>query len=135
FRLLDVRPHDHVLDVGSGSGGPALFLAQETGCQVTGIDLNEVGIRTGEALAEGAGLTARLRFRRADLKFPLPFHNEEFDAIVCTDVICHVGDRRRVLEEWMRVLRPGGRMLYTDPTVVTGLISQEEFAVRSSTGL
>lgn len=50
------------------------------------------------------------------------------------DVMCHLLDRRSVFAEWSRVLRPGGRMLYTDPVVVTGLVAKEEFATRSSTG-
>jgi SAM-dependent methyltransferase len=50
------------------------------------------------------------------------------------DVMCHLIDRAAVFREWFRVLRPGGCVLYTDPVVVTGLVSKEEFATRSSTG-
>ena len=48
--------------------------------------------------------------------------------------MCHLPNRRRLFDEWRRVLRPGGRALYTDPVVVTGLVAKEEFATRSSTG-
>ena len=48
--------------------------------------------------------------------------------------MCHLPNRRRQFDEWRRVLRPGGRALYTDPVVVTGLVTKEEFATRSSTG-
>src|SRR5215831_20408121 len=47
FRLLRLTAADHVLDVGCGSGGPALFVAREVGCRVTGVDFNEAGIRAG----------------------------------------------------------------------------------------
>ena len=41
FRLLEIAPTDRALDVACGSGGPALFLAREVGCAVTGVDINE----------------------------------------------------------------------------------------------
>jgi cyclopropane fatty-acyl-phospholipid synthase-like methyltransferase len=134
FRLLELGPADHVLDVGCGSGGPALFLAREIGCRVTGVDVSEAGIRAGLALVREAGMEDKVCLRRADVREPLPFPEEAFDVIVCMDTMCHLPDRCRLFGEWRRVLRPGGRMLYTDPVVVTGLVSKEEFATRSSTG-
>jgi SAM-dependent methyltransferase len=134
FRLLELAAADHVLDVGCGSGGPAVFLAREIGCRVTGVDVNEAGIQAGLALIRQAGLEGQVGFRRADTRDPLPFPNRTFDAIVCMDAMCHLPDRGRLLAEWRRVLRPRGRMLYTDPVVVTGLVSNAELATRSSTG-
>ena len=134
FRLLGLKATDHVLDVGCGSGGPALFLAREIGCPVTGVDVNEAGIRAGLALARETALQDKVHFRHADVREPLPFSDDAFDALVCMDAMCHLPDRRRLFGEWRRVLRPGGRVLYTDPVVVTGLVSKEEFSTRSSTG-
>jgi len=134
FQLLKLTATDHVLDVGCGSGGPALFLSREIGCRVTGVDVNEAGIQAGLSLARQAGLEDRVQFRRADTREALPFSDEAFDAIVCMDAICHMPDRRRLFGEWRRILRPAGRMLYTDPVVVSGLVSKEELATRSSTG-
>lgn len=134
FELLELTPAHHVLDVGCGSGGPALFLARERGCRVTGVDVNEAGIQAGLTLARQAGLDNKVHFRRADVREPLPFPDRTFDAIVCMDAMCHMPDRGRLFGEWRRVLRPGGRILYTDPVVVTGLVSNEELATRSSTG-
>jgi cyclopropane fatty-acyl-phospholipid synthase-like methyltransferase len=134
FRLLDLRPSDHVLDVGCGSGGPAIFLAREIGCRVTGIDFNEAGTRAGQTLVEQAGLENQVDFRHVDVRDGLPFPDEAFSAIVSMDVICHIVDRPALFSEWRRVLRPGGRILYTDPVVVTGFVIKEEFAARSSTG-
>ena len=48
--------------------------------------------------------------------------------------MCHIPNRLDVLSDWHRVVRPGGRMLFTDAMVVTGLLSNEELAVRSSIG-
>jgi len=134
FRLLGLRAADHVLDVGCGSGGPAWFLAREIGCRVTGIDVNEAGIRSGELLARQSGMSQTVVFRKADVQEPLPFPDAEFDALVCMDVMCHLSERARLLVEWRRILRPGGRMLFTDPVVVTGLVTKEELALRSATG-
>jgi SAM-dependent methyltransferase len=133
FRLVDLKPTDQVLDVGCGSGGPALFVAREVGCRVTGVDFNDAGIRAGLALAQQAGLQNQIEFRHADVRGGLPFPEQAFDVIVCMDVLCHLLDRRSVFREWRRVLRPGGRLLVTDPVVVTGLVAKEEFATRSST--
>ena len=134
FQLLQLAAADHVLDVGCGSGGPALFLARERGCRVTGIDVNEAGIQAGPTLARQAGLENKVHFRRADVREPLPFPDGAVSAIVCMDAMCHLPDRGRLFGEWRRVLRPGGHMLYTDPVVVTGLVSNAELATRSSTG-
>ena len=134
FARLELRAGAHVLDVGCGSGGPALFLARETGCHVTGVDVSEPGIREAESQARAADREQQLTFLQADVCERLPFDAGPFDAIVCLDVLCHLRDRGRVFEEWHRVLRPGGRVLVTDPVVVTGLVSKDELAVRSSTG-
>ena len=98
------------------------------------MDVNEAGIQAGLALAREAGVQDKVHFRHADVREPLPFSDQEFDALVCMDVMCHLPDRSQLFDEWRRVLRPGGRVLYTDPVVVTGLVSKEEFATRSSTG-
>src|SRR5262249_3566903 len=119
---------------GRGSGGPAMFLARERGCRVTGVDVNEAGIRAGLTLARQAGLEDKVHFRRADAREPLPFPDGAFDAVVCMDAMCHLPDRGRLLGECRPVLRPRRRLLYTDPVGVTGLVSNEELATRSATG-
>src|SRR4030095_5785927 len=73
FRLLGLTATDHVLDLGCGSGGPALFLAREIGCPVTGVDINETGIRAGLALAREAGLQNKGHFPPADVREALAF--------------------------------------------------------------
>ena len=129
-----VRDDSHVLEVGSGSGGPAVYLAAARGCRVTGIDINEHGVRNGEQLAAAKGIADRVTFRVADASKPLPFPPATFDAVLSNDAMCHISNRLEVLAEWHRVLRPGGRMLFTDAMIVTGLVTQEELAVRSSIG-
>lgn len=134
FEMLALRAGEHVLDVGCGSGGPALFLARETSCRVTGVDINEAGIRAGESLARESGMDSAVTFNRADVCEPLPFSTGAFNALVCLDVVCHLRDRGRLFKDWHRVLGAGGRLLLTDPVVVTGLVSKDDLAARSSTG-
>ncbi len=128
---VQVRDRSHVLEVGSGSGGPAVYLATARGCRVTGVDINEHGVRNGMRLAEARGVADRVTFQSVDANQPLPFSPATFDAILSNDAMCHIANRLEVLGDWHRVLRPRGRMLFTDAMVVTGLVSHEELAVRS----
>jgi SAM-dependent methyltransferase len=131
---LGIGPGTDVLEVGSGSGGPAVYLAASRHCRVTGVDINEHGIRNARALAESRGLSDRVRFQTVDASRPLPFDDAGFDAVVSNDAMCHIADRVAALREWHRVLRPGGRALFTDAMVLTGIVSHEELATRSSIG-
>jgi SAM-dependent methyltransferase len=123
-----------VLDVACGSGGPDVYLARTTGARVVGIDINAHAIETANERARREGLASVARFEQADARRPLPFEDGTFDAVVCVDAINHLADRRAVLREWYRVLKPGGNLLFTDPIVVTGLLSSEEIALRASIG-
>jgi ubiquinone/menaquinone biosynthesis C-methylase UbiE len=131
---LNLTPSSHVLEVGSGSGGPALFAVELTGARVTGIDINEHAIAAGTKMAHDRGLEGQTHFLQVDAGLPLPFPDGTFDAIICIDAVIHLPDRPHVLAEWHRVLKSGGRALFTDTTVVTGLLTKEEIATRSSIG-
>ena len=132
---LELREGSRLLDVGCGSGGPALRLAERTGATVVGIDLLEEGIAQATQLAEERGLADHARFARVDAGGGLPFADGSFDAVVSTDAMCHLPHRLLTLREWHRVTAPGARILYTDPTVVTGLVTDAELAARSSVGV
>jgi len=134
FAMLHLTSDSSVLDICSGSGGPAIFMAKTTGCNVLGLDINESGIADAGRLAMSHGLEARVGFQPADVSGPLPLGDSQFDAIVCIDAIIHLPDRLNVLKEFRRVLKTGGRILYTDPTIISGLVSKEEIAIRSSIG-
>ncbi len=128
---LGLGASSEVLEVASGSGGPALFLVEEVRCRLTGVDLHADGVRAANAAAERRGLADRARFLTADAREPLPFGDESFDALVCIDSVNHLYDRAKVLAEWFRVLRPGGRLLFTDPITLTGMARREELMIRS----
>ncbi len=130
IKLLSIEPDDYVLDIASGSGGPAIFLCRETGASVYGIDVNEKAVATARMLAKREGLSARLDFRQGDAREGLPFDDSTFRAVVCIDSIQNIGNRLRLLRESNRVLRPQGQILYTDTHLVTGIITMDEIAPR-----
>jgi 2-polyprenyl-3-methyl-5-hydroxy-6-metoxy-1,4-benzoquinol methylase len=132
--LLELSHGKRLLDVACGSGGPALRIATKTGCSVVGIDMHEDAVSTANSLAAHDGLSDRAEFRVANAAEPLPFPDAFFDAITCIDAINHLPDRPRVLSDWARLLKPGGRLLFTDPITVTGPLTNHEIAVRGSIG-
>jgi SAM-dependent methyltransferase len=134
FEPLNLTSKSRVLEVGCGAGGCAVYLARMTNAEVTGIDVNENAIRNAHELAELAALGPRLQFEQVDGGERLPFANESFDAVFSNDAMCHIPRRLCALEEWYRVLRPNGRMLFTDAMIVTGPVSNDELATRSSIG-
>jgi SAM-dependent methyltransferase len=121
--------------VASGSGGPALYLADRTSCHVTGIDNNEAGVAEATRATFHSHQSHRISFRVADATTPLPFANGTFDALMCIDSMNHFPDRLRVFQEWQRVLRPGKRAVFTDPVVITRPVTNDDLALRSSIGL
>ncbi|MGQ0639459.1 MAG: class I SAM-dependent methyltransferase [Gemmatimonadaceae bacterium] len=131
---MDVTATDHLLEIACGSGGPGCYVAQTTGCRLTGLDNNAEGVANAQTLAHQTGVADRTRWIQADANERLPFADAEFDALLCIDALNHLRDRQLVLREWTRVLRPGGVMTFTDPVVVTGAVNNSELAVRSSIG-
>jgi SAM-dependent methyltransferase len=131
---LKLDPGSHLLDVACGSGGPSLRAARLTHCRVRGIDIHEDAVRTARSHAKQASLTEKAEFQQVDASKPLPFSDGAFDAVICVDAINHLADRTQTLREWARILKPDGRLVFTDPIVVTGPLSNEEMALRSSIG-
>jgi ubiquinone/menaquinone biosynthesis C-methylase UbiE len=132
---LRLTPASQALEVASGSGGPALYLAAKTGCSVTGIDVNPKGIATAIEASRRHAAGDRLKFKVADATAPLPFNDNKFDALLCIDSMNHFPNRLESLREWRRVLKPGALAVFTDPVVITGPVTSEELAQRSSIGL
>jgi 2-polyprenyl-3-methyl-5-hydroxy-6-metoxy-1,4-benzoquinol methylase len=132
--LLNLSAGKTLLDVACGSGGPALRIAEKTGCSLVGIDVHQQAVETATSLAAERGLAQRSKFQVADATATLPFSDANFDAITCVDAINHLPNRPSVIAEWARLLKPGGRLLFTDPITVTGPLTSAEITVRSSIG-
>jgi ubiquinone/menaquinone biosynthesis C-methylase UbiE len=133
-QLIDLSHNSFVLELGCGSGGYALNLAERVGCRLVGLDINAPGVRNANQLALTRGLAPQVRFEECDVSKNLPFDDQTFDAVFSNDVLCHLPGRIEVLGEMFRVLKPGGRMLFSDALVVGGMLSHEEIATRSSIG-
>ena len=133
YSWLNLSAGNHVLEVASGSGGPALYLAKKFKCRITGLDINEEGIKTANQSAVNANI-ADTQFQLANVDERLPFDDEAYDAVMCVDSMNHFRDRLGYFREWHRVLKSGKRALFTDPVVMTGPVSNEELAARSNIG-
>jgi ubiquinone/menaquinone biosynthesis C-methylase UbiE len=131
---LRLTSESRLLDVACGSGGPTLRIARLTGCSVHGVDAHGQAIAEAHARSGREGLTARATFDQLDASQALPLPDASFDGLICIDAVNHLPNRRQVFSDWARLLRPGGRLLFTDPIVVTGPLTNEEIALRSSVG-
>jgi ubiquinone/menaquinone biosynthesis C-methylase UbiE len=113
--LLHLRPESHVLDVASGKGTAALFLAEHFGCHVVGVDYSGQNIADANQLASAKGLWSFVRFEHGDAE-SLPFPANSFDAIICECAYCTFPNKTDAAREFARVLRPGGRVGLSDLT-------------------
>jgi len=105
-RMCEMGKGKRVLDIGSGKGVTACYLAQKYGCEVVGVDLSERMVKYAKEMAKRKGLDHRVSFRLADAH-NLPFEDESFDIVLaeCTTVLL---DKEKVFLEFLRVLKPGG---------------------------
>jgi ubiquinone/menaquinone biosynthesis C-methylase UbiE len=111
--LLAPSAGDHVIDIGSGIGGPARYLATTYGCRVSGVDLTEEFVAAAVDLARRAGLADRVDFRQGSA-LDLPFADAGFDLAWTQNVAMNIADRPRLYAEIRRVLKPGGRLAIQD---------------------
>lgn len=96
----------HVLDVGSGIGGPARYFAEAHQCHVTGIDLTEEFVQVAAELTRRCGLSDRVSFRQGSA-LDLPFGAAAFDAATLIHVGMNIADKARLFAEVRGVLKPG----------------------------
>jgi sarcosine/dimethylglycine N-methyltransferase len=117
-QLAGITAGTSALDVGSGVGGPARFLAATFGCRVTGVDLSEPFVDAARYLTERTGQSGQVSFQTASA-LELPFDDGSFDVALLQHVAMNVSDRARLYREIRRVLKSGGRFATYD-VVLTG---------------
>ncbi len=117
-----------VLDVGSGYGASARFLAEQYGCWVTGVNIspreNELAVERNES----ADLDDRVEIRYGDFH-ELPFDDRRFDVVWTQESLLHAADKSQVIDECYRVLQPGGRFVLSDLLVRSSLPDVERQAI------
>ena len=121
--FLEVSPHHKVLDLGCGLGGPARYLAKNTGAQVTGVDLSSDYVAAGLELNRLTGLEKQVALLEADAA-QLPFKTASFDRIIMVHVGMNIPDKKQVFREVRRCLKLGGRIgIYDQIRCGTGTLS------------
>jgi MPBQ/MSBQ methyltransferase len=108
-----VRPEWDVLDVGSGLGGSARYLAVEYGCRVTGLDLTQAYCDVATMLSQRLGLSSRTVFHHGSA-LAMPFADATFDLAWTEHAQMNIADKARFYGEIARVLKPGGRLAFHD---------------------
>jgi sarcosine/dimethylglycine N-methyltransferase len=111
--LAGITADMSVLDVGSGVGGPARFLAATYGCRVTGVDLSEPFVDAARYLTGRTGQSGQVSFETGSA-LELPFDGGRFDVALLQHVAMNISDRAGLYREIHRVLKPGGRFATFD---------------------
>lgn len=112
---LGLKAGMRILDVASGKGESAIFLARRFKCEVVGIDFGEGNVSESKARAAAAGVADLVSFRRGDAeKIDLP--NASFDGVICECAFCTFLDKPAAASEFVRVLRRGGALGLSDLT-------------------
>lgn len=118
-QLAGIAAGMSVLDVGSGIGGPARFLAATYGCRVTGVDISEPFVDAARYLTDRMGQSGQLSFQTASA-LELPFEDGRFDIVLLQHVAMNISDRARLYREIRRMLKPGGRFATFDVVLGVG---------------
>lgn len=105
--VLGLDETHKVLDIGSGIGGPARYLAAEAGCEVHGIEIRGDLVDTAETLTDRVGLTDQVEFTAESIS-TVELRTEEYDSLVAWLVLLHLSDRTKVLSKCHEALCPGG---------------------------
>ena len=108
-----VNAESHLLDVCSALGGPARHLAQTYGCRVTGLDATQRMHAEAISRTRQAGWDNKVEYKLGNA-LDMPFRANTFDVVWGQDAWCYITDKKRLIEECARVLKPGGILAFTD---------------------
>ncbi len=107
IQRLNINEESYVLDVGCGVGGPAIYIANKTGCAIAGIDVSDVGIEMANKLAKKSNLENKTEFYLGDA-MKMPYSDNTFDIAMSLNVMNVFEDKVGLFKEVLRVLKPSG---------------------------
>jgi SAM-dependent methyltransferase len=113
--LCHIGPQSLMLDVGCGVGYTPLYLARKLGCRVVGVDLYPSMVKRAREHVRRAGMEDQVEIQPGDM-LALPFDDGRFDAVMAESVVAFAADKPRALSEFVRVLKPGGYLGFTEAT-------------------
>jgi ubiquinone/menaquinone biosynthesis C-methylase UbiE len=108
-----IAAQHRVLDVCSGLGGPARYLASRIGCRVVGLDLNESRHHAARRLTQLVRLDHLVSFQLGNA-LQMPFSAASFDVVIGQEAWCHIPDKPKLIGECIRMLKRGGVIAFTD---------------------
>jgi ubiquinone/menaquinone biosynthesis C-methylase UbiE len=124
-KAAGIAGHHLVLDVCSGMGGPARWLAYNYGCRVTGIDFTRSRVEGANRLTARVGLAALVDFLEGDAT-DMPLPDSAYDVVVAQESWCHIANKAALLSEVARVLKPSGTVAFTDIVTISDLPERDE---------
>src|SRR5438093_421057 len=123
-RALGLSPGSRFSDVACGMGGPALWIARETGAHLSGVDLSPVAVAHAERRAQDLGLAATAQFSVGSFAHT-GLETASMDAAMTVDALQYAPDKAAAFREFARIIRPGGALAFfafeLDPERARGL--------------
>lgn len=113
--LCHVGKSSYVLEVGCGVGITACYIAKEYSCKLVAVDISEEMIRRAKERAKRKGVKGKIEFIVADAQ-ELPFKDNTFDTVICESVNAFIGDKQKAVNEYKRVVKPGGYVGFNEVT-------------------
>ena len=123
--LAGITREHHVLDVCSGMGGPARWLAHRIGCRVTGLDFTQSRVESARRLTQRVGLQHLVDFVQGDAT-AMPLPDVIYDTVISQEAWLHIPDKPALITQCARVVKPNGVLAFTDVVLRVPLSDAEE---------
>jgi sarcosine/dimethylglycine N-methyltransferase len=129
-RAAALKPGQHVIEAACGAGATAIHLARNHGVRVHATNISQAQLAEAEDCTRAAGLLDKITFGFADYH-QLGGSSSTYDCWWCQEALLYATDRERVLSEARRVVKKGGRILFTDLTLSQALPENQRSAFAS----